>query len=95
LFGRKKNPLEGLDDLLRMRLQQLVEKDPEFRALLRHAIREHLEVLRNELVSLDKANQQLMEAFQIGLEQIDALTERVKVLEDALLKRRALPDPDE
>jgi len=94
-FGPKRNPLEGIDDLLRSHLQRLVEKDPEFRTVLRHAIKEHLEVMRDELVALDKANQDLMGAFQIGMEQIDDLTERVRVLEDILLKRPALPAPDE
>lgn len=93
LFGRgkKKDLLDGLDDLLRTRLRALVEKDPEFRALLRHAIREHLEVMRDELVSLDKANQALAEAYQGSLEVIDDLVERVRTLEKIIVDGRALP----
>lgn len=82
----------------------MVESDPEFRTILRHAVREHMEVMRNELVSLDKSNQALSEGFQIGLERIDELKERVDMLEKLVERiveqqsagqRPALPPPEE
>lgn len=64
VFGKKRPALaEGIDDLLRARLRELLDKDPEFRSILRHAVREHLELLRDDLVSLSKAYQELGDAL--------------------------------
>ena len=92
LFKRKALPALtdglGIDDLIRARLRDLVEKDPEFRSLMRHAVRVHLEVMRDELVSLAKTNEELVDTLTEELETIDEFDLRITKLEEALLKVR-------
>lgn len=72
--------------LVKKTVQELFERDPEVRSLIRRAVKEHLEVMRDELVALDESNQDLSGRLVDFFEDFDELQKRIAVLEKAVAR---------